>query len=326
MGNMAVGLAVVGAGGMNTSYANGIPLFDCQMVDVGSRLAPNVQQVCGNGRTGINLEQVKILPTVAFKMGEHSIGATLQIGYQQFKGEGISNFANPMFSSDATHMNHQGRDDSWGYGVSVGYLGQFGMFSLGLVYNSKIDMDEMDNYAGLFEGGGDLDVPASYGIGFTLKPDSALTASLDISRIESSDVDAMGNPVGNHYAFGGTTLFGANGGPGFGWDDVTLYKLGLAYQVSDMTTLRIGYAYGDQPIGKDQTLLNSLAPATIKQHASVGATWMLDNKSEVTMYYVHSFSNKVKGNAGNIPANFGGGTVDVEMVQDAIGIGYGWNF
>ncbi|WP_198266237.1 OmpP1/FadL family transporter [sulfur-oxidizing endosymbiont of Gigantopelta aegis] len=75
--DMSVGLIVVGAGGMNTSYSN-LGLF-------------NAGAVFGMPTSsGINLEQIKILPTLSYKVNEnHSIGVSLVTVYQQFKAMGL---------------------------------------------------------------------------------------------------------------------------------------------------------------------------------------------------------------------------------------------
>ncbi len=42
-------------------------------------------------------------------------------------------------------------------------------------------------------------------------------------------------------------------GPGFGWNDATVIKTGIAYRPTDNLTLRVGYNYSTQPIPANQT-------------------------------------------------------------------------
>jgi len=106
---------------------------------------------------------------------------------------------------------------------------------------------------------------------------------------------------------------------------MTVFKLGVEYQWNDNLRLRAGWSHSDQPIDKDQTMFNILAPAVIEDHATIGMTYALPSGSEISMFYMHAFENEVKGN-NSIPDAFGGGEADIKMSQDAFGIAYGWNF
>jgi long-chain fatty acid transport protein len=326
---MSLGLVVVGTGGMNTKY-EGLAMF-------GGGLDGSVAT-----NSGINLEQVRILPTLGYKINDsHSVGVSLQIAYQQFKAWGLNRFVgttpqDARVSQNPDALNGKGRDDSWGFGISLGWQGKItDKLTIGAVYNSKIDMDEFDDYEGLFAEDGDLDVPENYGIGVAFQATDAFLVAFDIQYIKESDVDSVGNalqsgpfvggiPTGNNM-FVPSNYLGTDNGSGFGWDDITVYKLGLEYQWNKNLLLRAGYSYADQPIDKDQTFFNILAPAIIEHHGTVGMTYTLDNGSEISMFYMHAFTNEVKGR-NSIPAAFGGGEADIKMSQDAVGIAYGWSF
>lgn len=330
--DMSIGLTVVGTGGMNTNYDN-IAIFD----GVGMSMPGGFPST-----TGITLEQVRILPTLSYMINEqHSVGVSLQIAYQQFKAWGLSNFETvnpppfpgmpPQTSQAPDRLSGKGRDDAWGFGLSVGWQGNFldDRLTVGVVYNSEVDMDEFDDYKGLFAEDGSLDIPESYGIGIAFKATDQLLLGFDVQQINYSDVDSIANPLqaGN----GGTDLFnpalylGTDNGSGFGWDDMTVYKLGVEYQWNKQLTLRAGYSHADQPIDKDQTMFNILAPAVIEDHATIGMTYVLPHGSEISMFYMHAFEEEVKG-SNSIPAAFAGGEADIKMSQDAWGIAYGWNF
>ena len=69
--------------------------------------------------------------------------------------------------------------------------------------------------------------------------------------------------------------------------------------------------------------------ATVENHLTLGATWTLANKSELTVSYMHAFENKVTGvstgqGAGPAGAGVIGHPVDLKMHQNAIGVAYGW--
>jgi long-chain fatty acid transport protein len=66
---------------------------------------------------------------------------------------------------------------------------------------------------------------------------------------------------------------GADNGPGFGWDDVDVWKLGVEYKHNKQWTFRAGYSHADNPISGAsfpqlltlaKSSLNMLAPAVIR--------------------------------------------------------------
>ena len=297
-----VGISVYGNGGMNTDYKNGFPLF-------------------GNSRAGVNLIQVFVAPTIAWQVNENNaIGVTLNLAYQRFEAKGLQNFANPAFSSDPNHVTNKGADSAYGAGLHFGWLGKINdAISIGAHYQTKTYSTEFDQYKGLFAEQGDFDIPATYGIGAAVKATDKLTFAGDLQRIEYSDVNSVGNSLANLFV----AQLGTNNGAGFGWKDTTVYKLGVIYDYSAQLTLRAGYNHVSQPIPSSQTLFNTLAPAVVQDHATLGATWRFANNNELSFSYTHAFENEVKGDNA-IPAAFGGGDVNLKMYQNSLGIAYSW--
>lgn len=305
--NMSVGLTVYGNGGMNTTYNSGITLF-------GSA-----------GKAGVDLSQLFIAPTVAYKLNEqHAIGASLNFAYQRFKADGLQGFDAAGFSVAPGSVTNRGYDSSTGWGVRIGWTGQVTpAVTLGATWQSKTRMGAFDKYKGLFAEGGDFDIPENYGVGISIKATPKMTVAADVQRINYAAVKSIANSL-TTLTVGGNKLGSANG-PGFGWRDMTIFKLGVAYEVSPALTVRAGYSTGNQPIPGSEAMFNILAPGVVEDHLTLGATWVLDNKAEVSVGYMHAFKKSVKG-VGAIPAGggFPGGDVELRMHQDSIGVAYGW--
>ena len=295
------GVSVYGNGGMNTTYDSGIPMF-------------------GTGRAGVDLSQLFVAPTLAYKLGAgHAVGLSLNLAYQRFKAEGLQNFDNPGFSSAPGSVTNNGSDSSSGWGVRLGWLGEVAPgFSIGASWQSKTEMGKLDKYKGLFAEQGSFDIPENYGVGVAFKT-AGFTIAADVMEIKYGDIKSIANPLAKLTVSG--QPLGSNDGPGFGWQDMTVYKLGLSYQAGPGTTLRIGYATGKQPIPESETLLNMLAPGVVEDHVTLGATWTTADKAEITFGYMHAFSKTVNG-SNSIPAAFGGGEANLKMQQDSIGIAY----
>lgn len=304
------GIAVYGNGGMNTEYANN-PFAKFGSV----------------GKAGINLEQLFISPSLAYQLDEHNaLGLAVNFAYQQFSAQGLGAFAQTgaqQVSISPSNVTEKGTDSSTGWGIRLGWTGQVTPdLTLGATWASKISTGKFDKYRGLFANGGSFDIPENYGIGLAYKFAPAWIVAADVAEIKYGSVDSIANPLSNLTALGNP--LGSANGPGFGWRDVTVVKLGVSYDYAPDLTLRAGYNHSGQPIPNDQTFFNILAPGVVQDHLTLGGTWKTGS-GELSLAYVHALSNTVDG-SGSIPAAFGGGNASLTMHQDSLGIAYGWKF
>jgi long-chain fatty acid transport protein len=300
-----------------------------------------VNQYFYPSRLGVDLAQLIFAPTIAYKLNDaHTVGASLLVGYQRFKAYGLQGFCGftatgcPGGVGTATAnkgLTNQGYDDAWGYGLRVGWQGKMSdNVTLGAAYASKIYMDEFSKYDELFAEQGDFDIPANWSLGIAAKVTPKTTVSFDIQHIEYSDVNAIANKgpylTGAPFDVVNRGFLGADNGLGFGWDDMTIYKLGMVYEHNANFTYRLGLSHGDQPIGDSEALFNVLAPAVIETHLTAGFTYRPTGKDDnaVTVSVMHGFHNEVKNGAGN--DFFGNAPVAIEMYQNAVEIGYAWKF
>ena len=306
--NMSLGVSVYGNGGINTSYTTPIPLFS------------------GTNSAGVDLSQLFISPTLAFKLTpEHSVGIAINFAYQQFKATGLQSFDNATFSSSPGNVTDNGYDSSTGWGARIGWTGQITQaVTLGATYQTKTSMGEFDKYKGLFAEQGKFDIPSNYAVGIAIKATPKTVVAFDIEEIKYSDSAAVNNKIDP--LLSGVKL-GSDNGPGFGWDDMTVYKLGISHELSNDLTVRAGWNYGKQPISNNQTLFNMLAPGVVENHLTLGATWKLAKNSEISGMYMHAFKNTVNGSGsippGFPPSGFGGGEANLTMYQDSLGIAWG---
>ena len=300
----ALGIAAYGNGGMNTSYrTNPFARFGA------------------TGEAGVNLEQLFVSPTIAYRLAEgQSIGVSFNLAYQLFKADGVGIFGG--YSADPSAISNNNTDHSFGYGVRVGYQGQLTSdLTVGAFWQSKTYSGRFKKYAGLFAGQGSFDVPSSYGAGLGYKLTPNLDAAFDFERIEYSDVPAVGNQLSALFL---GHPFGASNGPGFGWRDANVFKLGLNYTIDPQWQIRAGYGYTTQPVPSSQTFLNILAPGVVQNHITAGATWTSGGGTEVSGVVLYAPGTKVNG-SGSIPAPFGGGEADVRLSEVIVGASVGWH-
>ena len=307
----SLGVSVFGNGGMNTDYNHNPFGVYAQMGGISSP---------GNG--GQNMAQLFVSPTWSMKLNQNnSVGVSLNLAYQQFSSRGLYAFG--QISNNPGSLTNNGTDYSTGYGLRLGWTGKLTeLVTMGATYQTKTLMGKLNNYSGLFAGQGGFDVPANYGVGFAIKATPTTTVAADVERILYSDVPSVSNPL-VFPPTGPSTMLGGPQGSGFGWQDMTVFKLGVSHDFSSTFTLRAGWNHNNQQIPTTQTFFNILAPGVVQDHVTLGATWKLPNKGELTLAYMHAFTKSVLG-SNSIPAGFGGGNANLSMYEDSLGISYGW--
>ncbi|OYW65333.1 MAG: long-chain fatty acid transporter [Hydrogenophilales bacterium 12-64-13] len=305
--NIALGVTVYGQGGMNTDYPA-----------LGGGFG-STNSLGGQGALGVDLLQLIVAPTAAYKVApNHSIGVSPLLGYQKFAATGLQGFAGISTDPTGATVTNAGNDDAFGYGLRIGYMGKFGAVSIGVAYSTKVDFEEFSKYSGLFAEQGDLDLPENYNLGVSWQATPELKLAADYQRINYSGVNAIGNPSANPFPLG------SNNGPGFGWADMDVWKLGVEYKLNQQMTLRAGYSYGESPIDGDdpaEATFNIIAPGVIEHHITLGMTYTTASGDEMTVAYMHGFENDVSGNR---PAPFGGGVDTTTMYQNSLGFQYSW--
>ena len=310
--NTSFGVTVYGNGGMNTNYPK--PLLD--------------MAGAGASRTGVDLMQLIVAPTLAYKLSDrHSIGVSPLFVYQQFKAEGLHGFG---IAPD------KGKDSSSGLGVRLGYFGQLSnQVSIGISHSPKLNMGKFDKYSGLFANQGEFDIPENSSIGIAVQAIPTVKVAVDYQKIKYGGVPAIANSSLNIFQCSpsntGYCLGGANG-PGFGWSDVNVVKLGLEWAYSSKVTLRAGYNKSTNPIRGADVTFNILAPGVITKHFTFGGTYQLSKDSELTWAYMYAPKNSVTGDsmlgqmavANNQASSSWNETI--RMSQQSLGIQYGWKF
>ena len=323
----ALALAVYGNGGMNTEWkAAGT---EARRLDAATFALADFPGTYGAGEAGVNLAQLFFNLSYAKKIDANSSwGAGIIFAYQQFKATGVSSFAG--LSLDPNNLSDaKGHDTSTGFGAKFGYQGQVSPdVAFGASYQTKLAMSEFDDYAGLFAEQGDFDVPATASLGIAWDIDSKRKLLVDIQKIFYSDVASISNPIsnltdgscvdalnnvvnGNPMAATGAGCLGGSNGGGFGWDDMTIIKLGYQWDMNDITW-RVGFSQGDAPIPESETLFNILAPAVIEQHITFGMTMPMGADAEISFAGMYALSNSI---SGANPFDGGATTIEIEMDQ-----------
>ena len=295
------GLSVFANGGMNTEYsgANG--------------------GTFGAGKTGVNLEQLFIAPTWSWEFSDgQALGISPLIAYQRFEAEGLAGFSG--FSSNPNALTNNGTDEAWGYGLQIGWQGEItDTLRGGLNFRTILEMEEFNKYEGLFAEQGGFDIPQMFNAGIAWSGVEDHWLLLDVQHIRYSEINSIGNPMMPNLM---QARLGDDQGAGFGWDNMTIVKLGWQWQQSNEQTWRAGVSYGEQPIPDEEVLFNILAPGVQEWHFTGGFTHRFSEAVEVSGMAFYSPRNTVQGDNPMGP----GQQIELSMAQVGVSFSAGYQF
>jgi len=320
----SIGVSVYGNGGMNTLYKGGQA-----SVPTGLGTTVTLPGTFGAGDAGIDLVQLFVTTTYARKINaKASWGASLIVAGQRFRAKGLGTFGG--FSSSPGNLSANKHDYAYGVGGKFGIMGEVASgLTLAASYQTKISMGEFDDYAGLFAEDGDFDIPATATIGmaWATAPKSVIT--FDIQHIWYSDVDSIANPIQSLFTCApgptggtGSTCLGGSNGAGFGWEDMTIFKLGYQWASSAEWTWRVGYSYGEAPIPDDQTMFNILAPAVVESAITFGFTKKMSPDNDLSLAFMYVPNADASGANPFDPSQ----QIKIEMEQYEVEASWAWKF
>jgi long-chain fatty acid transport protein len=239
----------------------------------------------GNQAVVTTKQFYKIAPGFAYKINDKlALGAALNIDYQSLA----------LYNAQMSMPQNQ----VFGYGGSLGMTYRFSdRVQMGASYISE---QQMDAFKWNVASGGSLpagtyemtmNAPQMYQLGLALFPKEGLLIEADIKYIAFSDVLDTVNIK---------TPSGGNMPMNFGWEDQTVFAVGVQQKISDKTTVRIGYNYGKSPIGSEDVTANYGSLAVTEQHLSLGMTRKLGEKMSASLSYVRAFKNEVSSGSNSI--------------------------
>ncbi len=291
------------------------------------------------GKAGVDLSQAFLALNYSARVGDNfAWGFGPVFAVQLFEANGVGTFApitktcvstfdpNTGACTPPSSLTNKGHDSSIGWGFAGGiWWGISDAVSVGLAYQSEMSMDEFDDYSDLFAESGGFDIPSSIKGGISFLASDALRVNVDIEHTTYSEIKSIANPMQNLFSCPivpfGTELencLGGVAGGGFGWEDMTTYKLGFEWQRDEANTWRFGYSYGEQPIQSADVLFNILAPGVMEQHITFGLTHKAANGGLWDFSFMFAPEKSVSGPSAFDPTQ----TITLEMSQLEFEVAY----
>jgi long-chain fatty acid transport protein len=272
-------------------------------VNYGEKFIPSPFAPGSNFRS--NLAQTFIAPTATYEIAPgHRIGFSV-VGLVQRITLGGLQFAG---------VDNRGVDWSFGAGVKVGYMGQIAPnMTLGVTYASPVWSTSFGKYDDVLAGKGRLTMPQEAGVGVAIKLVPLLTMAIDYQWINWSASRAAGN------VFGSPGALGASNGPGFGWKDSHIIRVGLDYKVNEHLNVRIGGNFSNNISRGNSTFLSALAPLISGPAVTSGFTYKISPTTEVSASIAHEFQRSRKGTGPSAG-------VDLSLANTYVIVGFGQKF
>lgn len=299
-----IGISLYGGGGMNTNWPAGSYIF-------GSA-----------GKVGVDFQQALLSVAFAKSLAPGlSIGIAPIVSRQQIKLYGLGNLSGfGPGSIDPANFSNRDVDVSWGAGVRAGVEWSLARgVRLGVAGNSRIYQQEFNKYRGLFAEQGDFDIPASLQAGIAVDVTPSLTVLADYKHIWYSQIASISNPSTNLFA---GHQFGSNDGPGFGWTDIDVLKVGAEWRATEDVTVRAGYSYNTSPLTPRDVTFNIIAPATVQQHFTGGFEYRWNEALSLELAGSYAPEETMRGPELANPA----GTYALTMEQWEVTVGVKYRF
>ncbi len=280
--DFVIGLGMYGTAGMGTDWR-----------DTDKSLIQNY-----NGKVDLynmrsSLMLMQFAPSLAYGNDLYGVGATVILQYGSLSVDYDTNGQDGQLK----HIG-SGSSNDFGFGFQIGgYYNPIKSLTIGAVYKSKIDMEYKNQISDAAEAYGygsnpaalpaksdHLEQPAEYGIGVSYDMD-AFTMTADVKEIKWSD---------------------SKGYKDFGWDDQTVYALGVKYTAASYWA-GFGFNYGENPVpnnesdvpvngnpayntdGDTMNLFNyAMFPATVESTITVGGGYSFSENLALNAAYTYA--------------------------------------
>lgn len=312
-GDWTYGLGVFTIGGFGSNYPGGAgnPVF-----------SPPPPNGFGLGPVATQLSLLQIAPTLAWQWTETvSIGvaptvnvANLLLDPATFAAPDNANMDAFFSYPSATHSRSH-----WGLGVQAGvYIKLNNGWNLGASVKSPVwfetfEFDARDEIGGRRDLSLNVEYPliVSFGGSYTGCP--GLTVAVDVRYIDFDNADGLGDPAG----------FDATGAStGLGMESIFSVATGVQYELTDCTSVRIGYLASENAIPDGAATFNVGSPTLLQHMLALGVSTQLSPAIKASIAWMHIFHNSIDGPftsalTGPVP----GSSVEIDAHNDVLAAG-----
>lgn len=299
-GNFAYGMGFLGLAGFGVDY----PQDSSNPI-----LAPQPQ---GFGRVYSNYQLMHVPVAFAWRVNEAlSLGLSLNAARATLTAN-PAGFASPDCSGPAgpCFVPSVNADSAYGFGATVGIHYQMNdAFALGASYTTEQDFEDFEwnsaaanpglpNYGTARRLKFQLNAPPTLAVGLAFTPTENLQIALDGKQIGFGDAEGLSDFLG--------------------WEDITVYALGLQYKATDKLTLRAGYNLSESPIPAQANFGNVPVPGIFEDHYTAGLGFWVNEVLQANLAYYQALENRSSGPFVSPSGPVPGTQVTNEMAMEAV--------
>lgn len=278
----------------------------------------------GTSSLSMQFWQGVLSPVCAIRFEQFSLGISVDFISARLKAGGLQYFDNAIFSTNPGSVTNRKESSAGAITYTIGGLYKCTpTLSFAAMWQLQAKGGHFQKYSGLMPQNAQIQLPSRVAGGLYWKLSAHCGVALDVEHIGWNRVDFWHNCFSTSLSDLYANPFGAAAGPGFGWEDETIFHIGTDIQFSPAITFRAGYRYGRSPVKSRETYMNTLTLNIVEQEISVGVTVDLGYSGEISGYYSYGIEKNLQGSS---LAEFGGGVYSLSSQRQAAGISYGWGW
>lgn len=233
---------------------------------------------------GIGLKRTIVAPSVVSRWGDAgTFGVTGILAYQRFVSLGMGETS---LRDGMPLWPVVPGESSYGAGLRFD-VGSFltNRLSWGAAYQSRVNMDALNNLRGVYSDPGQFDIPASasFGVSYALTP--ALSFDVGVQRVMYSEVTPFTSPALPRRFL---ALLGSGASPVFAWQDLNVYSAGWTWRDDVLGNLEVRYSTRQQPSPTSALLRTALGSSPADRTIALGYARATGRQSTLSIQAVYS--------------------------------------
>lgn len=259
----------------------------------------------------VGLQRTIVAPSYVRNWGETgSFGITAVLAYQRFASLGLGEVS---LRDDALVWPTMVGESSYGGGLRIDAGNRLGdRLDWNIAYQSRVNMDALKSYRGVYSDPGQFDIPgsANFGVSYLLTP--ALSFDVGAQRVMYSEVTPFTSSALPRRFL---ALLGSGASPVFAWQDLTVYSAGWTLRDAAVGNIELRYTTRQQP-SPTSALLRSALDADPADHTiALGYARATGRNARISVQVVYSSAGYFLGVPSNrARSDTGGDSVEFEAL------------
>lgn len=230
------------------------------------------------------LQRTIVAPSFVQQWGQSgAVGITAVLAYQRFATLG---FGEVSARDNAMFWPTMAGESSYGGGLRVDADNVFGeRLRWNAAYQSRVNMDALNSYRGVYSDPGQFDLPASFSVGLSYALTRALSFDVGVQRVMYSEVTPFTSTA---FPRRFLALLGTGASPEFAWQDLDVYSAGWTLRNASLGDFELRYTTRQQPSPTSALLARALDANPQDHTIALGYSRATGRNASISMQAVYS--------------------------------------